>query len=127
MAILEEEMAEIYSLAIGRDIGKDEIMLVGERVLNLEKCFNVREGADRSLDDLPWRIMNEPLPSGQVTSKKWLDEMLDRYYTLHGWDLDTSWPTPTTLEKLGLDDCAAYIRGFRDSGEEAKRLGDSCN
>jgi aldehyde:ferredoxin oxidoreductase len=71
--------------------------------------------------------MNEPLPSGQVTSKKWLDEMLDRYYTLHGWDLDTSWPTPTTLEKLGLDDCAAYIRGFRDSGEEAKRLGDSCN
>ena len=127
MAILEEEMAEIYSLAIGRDIGKDEIMLVGERVLNLEKCFNVREGADRSLDDLPWRIMNEPLPSGQVTSKKWLDEMLDRYYTLHGWDLDTSWPTPTTLEKLGLDDCATYIRGFRDSGEEAKRLGDSCN
>jgi aldehyde:ferredoxin oxidoreductase len=123
MAILEKEMAEIYSLATGREVSADEIMLVGERVLNLEKCFNVREGADRSLDDLPWRIMNEPLPSGEVTSKRWLDEMLDRYYALHDWNVETSWPTPETLEKLGLDECATYIRGLRGSDGEAKRLG----
>jgi aldehyde:ferredoxin oxidoreductase len=127
MAILEGEMAEIYSLAAGREVSADEIMLVGERVLNLEKCFNVREGADRSLDDLPWRIMNEPLPSGQVTSKRWLDEMLDRYYALHGWDVETSWPTTETLEKLGLDECAAYIRGLRGSCGEGKRLGGGCD
>jgi aldehyde:ferredoxin oxidoreductase len=110
MAILEKEMAEIFSLAIGREVSEAEIMLVGERVLNLEKCFNAREGADRSLDDLPWRIMNEPMPSGKVTSKEWLDVMLDRYYSLHGWDLKTSWPRPETLEKLELGECAAHIR-----------------
>jgi aldehyde:ferredoxin oxidoreductase len=123
MAILEEEMAEIYSLAVGRAVDADEILRVGERVLNLEKCFNVREGADRRLDDLPWRIMNEPLPSGQVTSKRWLDEMLDRYYALHGWDVKTSWPTPDTLEQLGLDEAATYIRGVQGSDEVTRRGG----
>jgi aldehyde:ferredoxin oxidoreductase len=53
--------------------------------------------------------------------------MLDRYYALHGWDVETSWPTPETLEKLGLDECAAYIRGLRDSYGEEKRLGGGCD
>ncbi len=121
MAILEGEMAELYSLAVGRAVDADAILRVGERVVTVEKCFNAREGADRRLDDLPWRIMNEPLPSGQVTSQRWLDEMLDRYYALHGWDVATSWPTPETLEQLGLAEAATYLRGLRDSGEVTRR------
>lgn len=121
MAVLEGEMAELYSLAVGRAVDADEILRVGERVLTLEKCFNVREGADRRLDDLPWRIMNEPLPSGQVTSQRWLNEMLDRYYALHGWDVATSWPTPETLEQLGLAEAATYLRGMRNAREATRR------
>jgi len=114
MAILEKEMADLLSLAIGREIHEEHIMMVGERVLNLEKCFNTREGADRSLDDLPWRIMNESLPSGMVTSKKWLDEMLDKYYRLHGWDQTTSHPLPETLKDLQLDECVK-AEAYRNS------------
>jgi len=31
---------------------------------------------------------------------------LDRYYRLHGWDVETSWSTRETLEGLGLSDVA---------------------
>jgi aldehyde:ferredoxin oxidoreductase len=114
MAILEKEMADLLSLAIGREVHEEHIMMVGERVFNMEKCFNTREGADRRLDDLPWRIMNEPLPSGMVTSKKWLDEMLDKYYRLHGWDQTTSHPLPETLKDLQLDECVK-AEAYRNS------------
>ncbi len=109
MAILEDEMAEILQLATGRQIAAPELMQIGERIVTLEKCYNAREGADRTLDDLPWRIMNEPLPSGMVTSKQWLNEMLNRYYSLHGWNPVTSWPTTETLQRLNLNDCIPAV------------------
>ena len=45
-------------------------MICGKRIINLEKCFNTREGADRTFDDLPWRMMNEPAKSGPLKGKK---------------------------------------------------------
>ena len=110
MAILEDEMVEILKLATGRQLSVTDLMQIGERIVTLEKCYNAREGADRALDDLPWRIMNEPLPSGMVTSKQWLNEMLDQYYALHGWNPDTSWPTPATLKNLNLTECIPSVR-----------------
>jgi aldehyde:ferredoxin oxidoreductase len=58
--------------------------------------------------------MNEPAPSGPgkgfMNSKKELDEMLDKYYGLHGWDLETSWPREPTLRELGLEDVGNELR-----------------
>lgn len=116
-AILAKDMAEIYSAAMGVSVTEGAMMQIGRRILTLEKCFNVREGADRRMDDLPWRMMHEPIPygpmAGMVSSPEWLDEMLDRYYALHGWDLKTSWPYRKTLEVLDLGDVA----------DELERLG----
>jgi aldehyde:ferredoxin oxidoreductase len=113
-AILEAEMVELYFLATGIRMDAAELLGVGERILTLEKCFNVREGADRRLDDLPWRIMNDPVPGGifqgMVTSEAWLNEMLDRYYALHGWDVKTSWPTEDTLTKLKLGEIVKKLK-----------------
>jgi len=106
-------MAEMFSLATGIATTEKEIMLAGRRMVTLERCFNVREGADRKLDDLPWRVMNEPAPSGPgkgfMNSKKELDDMLDKYYGLHGWDLETSWPRESTLKELDLNDVAVEL------------------
>jgi aldehyde:ferredoxin oxidoreductase len=54
-AVLEREMADLYSLATGYAVSPDQLMTAGERIVALERCFNTREGADRRLDDLPWR------------------------------------------------------------------------
>jgi aldehyde:ferredoxin oxidoreductase len=79
---------------------------VGERMFNLERAFNVREGFSRKQDTLPKRILTEPLHTrkapgeGQIVSHQ--DEFLDKYYQLRGWTKDGI-PTEKKLKELGLD------------------------
>jgi len=108
-----EFMAAIFSAATGIRIDGNDIKHIGRRILTLEKCFNVREGADRRLDDLPWRMMYEPGSQRHEyarNSPEELETMLDRYYSLHGWDTRTSWPRKEALEMLGLSDIAEELR-----------------
>jgi aldehyde:ferredoxin oxidoreductase len=64
----------------------------------------IREGVTRQDDQLPPR-MREAVPTGPASghqiSEAMLDEMLDEYYNLRGWDT-RGIPTPETLERLGL-------------------------
>ena len=110
-ALDPEGMAGLFSAATGMEVDHEEIMRAGRRILTLEKCFNVREGATRADDRLPWRLMVEESPDrpGAINAPKELDRMLDEYYGLHGWDLSTSWPTRGTLEQLGLVDVAEEL------------------
>lgn len=79
------------------------IWLVGERVYNVERAFNVREDFTRGDDWLPERMQKTPFPrtpaKGQVFE---LDRLLDDYYTERGWDVKTGVPTREKLEALGL-------------------------
>jgi len=113
-AVNPKNMAEMFRLATGIPMDEEKIMLAGRRIVTVEKCFNVREGADRRHDDLPWRLMNEPAASGpakgMMNSREELDSMLDRYYSLHGWEIRTSWPYKETLEMLELTDVADELR-----------------
>lgn len=107
-------MAEMWSVAIGEEVSEEELMKAGRRIVTLEKSYNVRCGATRSDDKLPWRIMNEGArdrlgENFMVTTQKELDKMLDEYYELHGWDLKTSWPTKGVLEELDLGFVAAEL------------------
>jgi aldehyde:ferredoxin oxidoreductase len=101
-----ENMAQLLALAIGRPISEKQLMLAGRRIVTLERCFNVREGARRQDDLLPWRMMNEPVADGPhkglTTNKAVLDHMLDEYFQMHGWDVQTGVPTQATLKELGL-------------------------
>jgi len=106
-AVNPENMAAMLSLALGVEMSEAELMQAGRRIVTLERCFNVREGATRQDDLLPWRLMHEPVSSGpntgRLTSPEELDMMLDQYYELHGWDKATACPTVETLRSLGLE------------------------
>lgn len=113
--ITPEIMAGLFSAAIGVDVSEEELMEIGRRIVTLEKCFNVRQGATRKDDTLPWRLMHEPTPDrpdadDAVNSQEELDGMLDKYYTLHGWDKETSWPTKEVLRMLDLDYVAEELK-----------------
>lgn len=107
-------MSEMYTHAAGIIMSEVNLLNIGRRIVNLEKAFNVREGAMRKDDTLPWRFMNEPIRSGprtgMITSSEELGKMLDEYYDLHGWDKETSWPFKETLESLGLEDVAEELK-----------------
>ncbi len=102
---VEEPYARMVRAVTGWDMSVDELTLIGERVINLERLFNVRDGVRRADDVLPWRVMHEPIPDGPSAGMhcppEQLGMMLDRYYALRGWDADGV-PTPDRLAALGL-------------------------
>jgi aldehyde:ferredoxin oxidoreductase len=106
-----KNMARLFGLALGIEFSEQELMMAGRRIVTLERCFNVREGARREHDKLPWRMMNEPVRSGRlrghVTGEGTLAGMLDQYYGLHGWNLLTGIPERRTLELLGIEALAS--------------------
>jgi len=102
---LEEPYKRMLRAVTGWDVTTDELERIGERIVNLERLFNAREGTRRRDDVLPWRVMHEPIPDGPSAGMhcppEELDGMLDRYYALRGWDADGV-PTPGRLADLGI-------------------------
>jgi aldehyde:ferredoxin oxidoreductase len=102
---VSDAYARMVRAVTGWEMSVEELERVGERIVNLERWFNVREGVRRKDDVLPWRVMHEPIPdgpsAGMYCPPEELDQMLDEYYRLSGWDADGV-PTRPTLERLGL-------------------------
>ena len=102
---VEEPYARMVRAITGWDVTVEELERIGERVINLERAFNVREGVRRAADVLPWRVMHEPIPdgpsAGMFCPPEELGAMLDRYYALRGWDAEGI-PTRERLAALGL-------------------------
>jgi aldehyde:ferredoxin oxidoreductase len=100
-----EPYATMVRAVTGWDVSVDELERVGERIINLERLFNVREGVRRAQDVLPWKVMHEPIPdgpsAGMYCPPAELSAMLDDYYALRGWDADGV-PTRARLSSLGL-------------------------
>ena len=105
-AIATQNTADLMDAVTGLKYTAEEIQAVGERINNLAKAFNVREGFTRDDDTLPDRLMTEPLKEGaskgNFISKSDLKQMLDEYYTERGWDINTGVPTRAKLQELGL-------------------------
>jgi aldehyde:ferredoxin oxidoreductase len=89
-----------------------ELMLVGERINNLTRAFNIREGMSKRDDYLPPRFSKNMLAgasSEQRITNRDLQKMLDEYYEIRGWDRETGIPTATKLVNLGLSHIAKDI------------------
>jgi len=103
------EMARLYSLATGWEVTEKEILKIGERIYNVERAFNIREGITRKDEILPKRY-KAPITYGPAKGLRMesdeLCSMLDEYYELRGWDRSTGVPTENKLKKLGLSNIA---------------------
>jgi aldehyde:ferredoxin oxidoreductase len=95
-------IAKLLSSATGWDFSEKELYEVGERIWNLERLFNVREGFSREHDTLPPRILTEPFREGPAAGHVVnLKDMLEDYYKLRGWD-ENGKPTKERLKQLKL-------------------------
>jgi aldehyde:ferredoxin oxidoreductase len=121
--------SRIYSAITGCETGEDELLHIGERIFNLQRAIELREGwggrdGDRVLD----YYFTHPLKQGEiffnpdaimpgtggrtisrlgkVLDRGGFEKMKDDYYRLRGWDTVTGYPTASKLKELGLGDVA---------------------
>jgi aldehyde:ferredoxin oxidoreductase len=111
-----KDLANYYTLATGIPMTAEELDKDGERIENLARLFNIREGkGTREYDTLPWKIKNAPVPEdgpakGAVVSDEEFQVGLDDYYEARGWTMEGV-PTVEKLNELGLGEYASIVKG----------------
>jgi aldehyde:ferredoxin oxidoreductase len=101
-ALGAEEYGALVAAATGWDIDADGVLKAGERIWNLERLFNLREGFSKADDTLPERLLKDPVSEGPNKGKVHrLGELLPDYYKERGWDKNGV-PTEAKKKELGL-------------------------
>ena len=104
--IQPETYAGMLSSATGQPFQAEIFERLGEKIWNLTRLFNLREGISPASDTLPRRFVDEPLPSGPFKGHRISDQDMDvlrrDYYRLRGWDPEGR-PGREALQRLGLD------------------------
>jgi aldehyde:ferredoxin oxidoreductase len=97
-----QDVAPQLQAACEGDWSLDNLNLVGERIWNMEREFNLRAGLTMKDDTLPPRLTKEPAKAGPAKGLvNGLDKMLPEYYALRGWSVEGV-PTAETRARLGL-------------------------
>ena len=105
-SVTVEIMAELLTAGLAEEVGPQELILAGERIWNLTRLFNRQAGFGAHDDNLPDKIMHEPLNSGhhagRVFKEKDFTSAREMYYRLRDWDEEGT-PTADKLLELGLE------------------------
>ena len=107
-----DDIAKVFSLVSGIPMSAKEMGITGERINNLARVFNIREGLTRKDDCLPPRVMKDPIPSGvsagSLVTQEELDILLDGYYGARGWS-KAGVPEKSKIDELGLSSYADIL------------------
>jgi aldehyde:ferredoxin oxidoreductase len=124
--------SQILSAITGREIGEEELRLIGERIFNVQRAILIKQGwGGRNGDRIMDYFFMEPLRKGEiffnpdavmpgpgdtlisrlgaVIDRDKFEEMKSEYYQLRGWDIVTGIPTGARLQELDLDDMIADL------------------
>jgi aldehyde:ferredoxin oxidoreductase len=105
--MLPVHFQRMLTAATGWEVDVAGLGQVGERIWNLERLFNIREGKGRADDLPPRRLLEEPISTGPAKGERLerhrYEAMLSEYYRLRGWDGETGVPTGEKLAELGLE------------------------
>lgn len=96
---------DLLESASGIKISEEAFLKKGEMIWNMERLFNVRSGMSRKDDWLPERCFDALTDVDEVflpLTREDVTTMLDRYYTLRGWDSEGV-PLNETLARLGIE------------------------
>jgi aldehyde:ferredoxin oxidoreductase len=95
--------AELVAAATGWPVDAPALFISGERIINLERLFNLRHGADTADDRLPDMFFQKDYNAGEAPSKPhaWMEPMIQEFYKVMGWD-DQGHPTPEKLAELDI-------------------------
>jgi len=104
--ISEENCVDMWNLATGFNHTVKSYLKCGERIWNIIRLFNIREGLKPGSDKLPQRIISESFSKGPAKgisiSKDEFEKSLNEYYSLRGWSKEGI-PTIKKLKEVGLE------------------------
>jgi len=97
-----EMESQLIAAITGLDISPEDLFTAGERIINMEKIINIRQGSSPPDDNLPDFFLNTSFEKGPIKGRKVnLAPMVADFYASMGWDGDGR-PTEATLRKFGL-------------------------
>ncbi len=101
-----DHLANFIAALTGWDFDGNELLKAGERAINMQRLFNIREGITAKDDFLPGRVRAVP-SFGKYSNEEDcaiqdLESMLLEYYQARGWDPVTGAPKEEKLKELGL-------------------------
>ena len=105
-AVDPDQLCQMLRHVWKREPTAEEIMLVGERIWNLGRLFNLREGVEP--DTLPRKLyapefaFAEGPSAGKAIGEQAFADALQDYYRLRGWDANGV-PTAAKLAEVGVD------------------------
>ena len=97
-------VVEYLNAVTGWDLSADEYLQIGERILNLRKAFNVREGVitdDQSIH--PRALGKPPLSKGPLKDITIDMEAFEKkYFEIVGWEYPNGNPTAAKMKELNI-------------------------
>jgi aldehyde:ferredoxin oxidoreductase len=105
-AVNPEQLGQMLPYVWPREWTEDDIMRLGERIWNLGRLFNLREGVE--VDTLPRRLyatdaaFADGPSAGKAVGEETFRQSLAEYYRLRGWD-ENGVPTEAKLAEVGVD------------------------
>ncbi|MDY0340477.1 MAG: aldehyde ferredoxin oxidoreductase N-terminal domain-containing protein [Coriobacteriia bacterium] len=135
--ITPEGEQKFLNAVTGGGLSYEDGLEVGRRIWNLDRAIWIMQGRHRDMEVFPEYIYDSvgvkaatPYVMPAFVDGNWIykdvndrgidrdkaEEFKTRFYTLEGWDVETGWPTRSTLEELDL----GYVA---DKLEEIGKLG----
>jgi aldehyde:ferredoxin oxidoreductase len=91
---------KLLTAVTGRNYSMSDLNQIGERIVTLERLYNLREGLSAADDTLPRRLLEESTFKGMSGGVP-LHKMLPEYYAIRGWDT-SGVPTDKTIKRLRI-------------------------
>ena len=100
-----KDMSDLFYGATGIRVNEEELLKMGEKIVNLEKAFNTLHAGFSRKDDFPPERLHKssvsqgPFKGEYLDQERW-ESMLNEYYDCHGWDKETGYQTEACLDAL---------------------------
>jgi aldehyde:ferredoxin oxidoreductase len=102
-------MTDLLNAVTGWNTTPADLLVIGERSMNLKRAISNKLGVNRTHDHMP-RIAIAPMQEGATAGKSPdMDTLLKEYYQYRQWDWETGKPKKEKLVALGLADVAADL------------------
>ena len=100
------QISQLLNCITGWDISPADLLVVGDRSINIKRAISNKLGLSREEDRLP-TICLEPLKEGSTSGKvPDMGPLLKDYYEFRQWDWETGKPFKEKLIELGLNHVA---------------------